>query len=198
MPIRLLSLGVFVWLLSFGVMVTMAGSAAPALPDVSVTDQNGASYRFYSDLVKGKTVAINFVFTSCKTSCPAAAALFGAVQHRLQQTAGREVTLLSISVDPTVDRPQQLQAYAAKFGAGSGWKFLTGVPHEIKRLLKDLGADVANIVDHSPMILIGNDSTGEWTRLYGLASVPQVAAAISSVAGLPTPSSEDQAPASAF
>lgn len=198
MPVRSLILGVAVWLLSFGVTVAVAGSSAPALPDVTVTDQDGISHRFYSDLVKGKTVAINFVFTSCKTSCPAAAALFAGVQHRLQQTVGREVTLLSISVDPTVDRPQQLQAYAAKFGAGSGWKFLTGVPYEIKRLLKGLGADVADKADHSPVILIGNEATGEWTRLYGLASVPQVAAAISSVAGLPTPPSEDPIPASAF
>jgi protein SCO1 len=198
MPIRVLILGVVVWLLGLEFTTAIAGSSAPVLPDVTVTDQDGVSHRFYSDLVKGKTVAINFVFTSCKTSCPTASALFGAVQHRLQQTAGREVTLLSISVDPTVDRPQQLQAYAAKFGAGSGWKFLTGVPYEIKRLLKGLGADVADKADHSPMILIGNDATGEWTRLYGLASVPQVAAAISSAAGLPTPPSEGTAPASAF
>ena len=198
MPIRSLILGVAVWLLSFGVTVAVAGSSAPALPDVTVTDQDGVSHRFYSDLVKGKTVAINFIFTSCKTSCPAAAALFAGVQHQLQQTAGREVTLLSISVDPTVDRPQQLRTYAAKFGAGSGWKFLTGVPYEFKQLLKALGADVVDKADHSPMILIGNDATGEWTRLYRLASVPQVAAAISSVGGPSTPLPRDQAPASAF
>ena len=198
MPVRSLILGVAVWLLSFGVTVAVAGSSAPALPDVTVTDQDGVSHRFYSDLVKGKTVAINFVFTSCKTSCPAAAALFAGVQHRLQQTGRREVTLLSISVDPVGDRPQQLQAYAAKFGAGSGWKFLTGVPYEFKQLLKALGADVVDKADHSPMILIGNDATGEWTRLYGLASVPQVAAAISSVGGPSTPLPRDQAPASAF
>ena len=198
MPVRSLILGVAVWLLSFGVTVAVAGSSAPAIPDVTVTDQDGVSHRFYSDLVKGKTVAINFVFTSCKTSCPAAAALFGGVQHQLQQTVGREVTLLSISVDPTVDRPPQLRVYAAKFGAGSEWKFLTGVPYEIKRLLKDLGADVTNKADHSPMILIGNDTTGGWTRLYGLTSVPQVAAAISSMAGLPAPPSEDPIPAPAF
>ena len=42
----------------------------PAIPDVPVLTQDGKSVRFYSDLVKGKTLAVNFVFTNCKTICP--------------------------------------------------------------------------------------------------------------------------------
>ena len=38
--------------------------SSPRLPDVIIQDQHGKSLNFYTDLVKGKVVAINFVFTT--------------------------------------------------------------------------------------------------------------------------------------
>ncbi|MFO0767054.1 MAG: SCO family protein [Nitrospiraceae bacterium] len=99
--------------------IALADSAAPVIPDVEVLDETGTSHRFYSDLIKGKTVAINFVYTACASSCPASAALFNGVQHRLRTQPERAVSLLSVSIDPTTDRPAQLQAYAEKFGRGA-------------------------------------------------------------------------------
>ena len=39
------------------------------IPDVEVLDQEGRKQKFYTDLVKGKTVVINFVFTRLRGSC---------------------------------------------------------------------------------------------------------------------------------
>ena len=39
-------------------------------PNVTLTTQDGAPVRFYDDLVKGKIVAINLIYTTCKYACP--------------------------------------------------------------------------------------------------------------------------------
>jgi len=143
------------------------------IPDAQVVDQHGKQLNFYSDLIKGKTVAINFVFTSCTTICPPLTATF----RRVQQDAaarGLDVKLISVSVDPTTDTPERLRDFADKFKAAPGWTFVTGDKARIDALLQGLGAAVSNKNDHTPMILIGNDSTGFWTRAYGLTSPTKI------------------------
>lgn len=139
------------------------------IPDVTIQDQHGKSLNFYRDLVKGKVVAVNFVFTTCTAICPSLTATFRRVQ---QQLAERKVQaqLISISVDPTTDTPERLHAFAAKFNAEPGWTFVTGATSDIDSILKEFGVAVANKNDHTPMVLIGNDEAGYWTRAYGLSS----------------------------
>jgi cytochrome oxidase Cu insertion factor (SCO1/SenC/PrrC family) len=141
------------------------------IPDASVFDQDGRKLRFYSDLVKGKTVAINFIFTTCTTICPPLTATFAKVQQQLGETAGGEVHFISISVDPTTDVPERLKAFSAKFHSRPGWTFVTGSRQEISLLLKALGASVGDKNDHSATVLVGNDRAAYWTRTYGLAPV---------------------------
>ena len=139
------------------------------IPDVPIYDQNGRRLSFYTDLVKGKTVAINFIFTTCTTICPPMTATFRRVQQQLGERAGRDVYLISVSVDPVTDVPERLHDFAARFNAGPGWTFVTGSKTEIDSLLQALGAAVADKNDHTPMILVGNDAAGHWTRAYGLS-----------------------------
>lgn len=150
-----------------------AGTGTPInlarIPDTTVYDQDGRRLHFYNDLVKGKTVAINFIFTTCTTICPPLAATFRKVQMELGERVGREVRLISISVDPVTDVPERLKSFGSKFNAGPGWTFITGGKPEIDQLLKALGAAVADKNDHTPMILVGNEAAGYWTRTYGLA-----------------------------
>ena len=144
------------------------------IPDVEVLDQNGNALHFYSDLIKGKTVAINFIFTNCTTICPPLAATFARVQKDLGDKTGRDVHFISISVDPLTDTPERLKAWGAKFKAGDGWTFVTGDKQEIDKLLNALGASVSRREDHSPTVIVGNDLQGIWTRTYGLARPAQL------------------------
>jgi protein SCO1 len=137
------------------------------IPDTVVYDQNGKRLKFYTNLIKGKTVAINFIFTTCTSICPPLTATFRRVQQQLGER--NDVQLISVSVDPTIDVPERLKEYADKFKAGPGWTFVTGDKIEIDSLLRALGAAVANKNDHTPTILIGSDSAGYWTRAYGLS-----------------------------
>lgn len=144
------------------------------IPDVELLDQDGRKIRFYTDLVKGQTVAINFIFTTCTTICPPLGATFARVQKELGDKVGRDVRFISISVDPATDTPERLKAWGAKFHAGDGWTFVTGSKPQVDELLRALGAASASREDHTPQILIGNDARGSWTRTYGLAKSTQL------------------------
>lgn len=145
--------------------------AAPkmAIPDVELLDQDGRKVHFYTDLVKGKVVAVNFIFTTCTTICPPLGATFARVQRELGARAGRDVHLISISVDPATDTPERLKAWGAKFHAAEGWTFVTGRKPQVDELLRALGAATGSPSDHTPTVLVGNDTAGQWTRAYGLA-----------------------------
>lgn len=150
------------------------GTGKMNIPDTELLDQNGQKIHFYTDLVKGQTVVINFIFTTCTTICPPLGATFARVQKDLGDKVGRDVRFISISVDPATDTPERLKAWGAKFHAGEGWTFVTGNKPEVDELLRALGASSARREDHSPTILIGNDALGAWTRTYGLANTSQL------------------------
>ena len=96
-----------------GVIIDATANSSPRIPDIQGYDQNGKRIRFYTDLVKGKTVAINFIFTTCTAICPPLTATFRRVQQDLAERAP-QVGLISVSVDPTVDTPERLHDFAAK------------------------------------------------------------------------------------
>jgi len=154
--------------------VRSEGRNKMVIPDVTVLDQNGNILHFYTDLIKNKTVAINFIFTNCTTICPPLAATFARVQKEMGDKVGKDVHFISISVDPLTDTPERLKAWGAKFKAGEGWTFVTGEKQEMDKLLNALGAAVSKREDHTPAMIIGNDSKGVWTRTYGLARTSQI------------------------
>ena len=47
-----------------------ASPAEKYFTDVELIDQNGKKVRFYTDVLKGKTVVVNAFFTSCTSVCP--------------------------------------------------------------------------------------------------------------------------------
>jgi len=151
------------------------------IPEVEVLDQDGNAVHFYSDLIKGKIVAINFIFTNCTTICPPLAATFARVQKEMGDKVGKDVHFISISVDPLTDTPERLKAWGAKFKAGPGWTFVTGDKQEIDKLLNALGASVSRREDHSPTVIVGNDLKGVWRRTYGLARSAQLVGLIMDV-----------------
>jgi cytochrome oxidase Cu insertion factor (SCO1/SenC/PrrC family) len=151
----------------------------PTIPDVTLLDQHGRTVRFYTDLVKGRVVAINFMFTRCQTICPALGVNFGQLQSLLD---GRPIQLISVSLDPLNDRPAQLAEWAKRYGAGPNWTLVTGEKPEVDALLKALGAYTADKSSHSPLILLGDDNSRTWRRLNGFTAPETVGREILSLA----------------
>jgi protein SCO1/2 len=159
-------------------------AASPArryFGDAVLVDQNGARHHFYTDLVHDRTVIINVFFTHCTASCPMVAGTFARVQDHLGERLGRDVSMLSISVDPQHDTADQLAEYAQRFHARPGWYFLTGDRAEVEPTLRRLGQWVDQPNDHNALVLVGNDRTGLWKKALGLARPEAVIEVIDSV-----------------
>ncbi|HEU4770192.1 MAG TPA: SCO family protein, partial [Pyrinomonadaceae bacterium] len=92
-----------------------AGAAEKYFTDVELTNQDGKKVRFYSDVLKGKTVVVNAFFTSCTSVCPPMNRNMEKIQEVLRERVGRDVFLVSLTVDPEVDTPARLKEYAQKF-----------------------------------------------------------------------------------
>jgi len=86
-------------------------------PNVPLVTQDGKTVHFYADLLKGKMVVINFIYTKCRDSCPMETAKLAQVQRLLGDRVGRDVFFYSISIDPERDTPAELKEYADKFHA---------------------------------------------------------------------------------
>lgn len=147
-----------------------ARSASSSIPDAEVVDQNGKPLRFYSDLIKGKTVILNFMFTSCTYLCPMQGANFSRIQAALGERLSKDVTLVSVTVDPVTDTPERLKSWGQRFGAKSGWTFVTGAKPEMDKLLRALTGDPSGLKEHSAIAFIGNYDRGVWIRADALDS----------------------------
>jgi protein SCO1/2 len=141
-------------------------------PNVTLTTQDGATVKFYDDLLKGKIVAINLIYTTCQYACPLETARLAQVQKVLGDRMGRDVFFYSISIDPEHDTPAVLKEYAEKFHAGPGWLFLTGKQADIDLISRKVGLysapNPSNPDGHTPNLLVGNEVTGQWMRQSGM------------------------------
>ena len=139
-------------------------------------DQDGRAVRFYSDVLEGNVVVVNFIFTRCTEACPLLTRRMNAVRRELGDRFGRDVRFVSISVDPEFDTPQELRRFAGVQEASYlGWTWLTGKKSDVDLVLARLGEVVANPGDHSTGFLAANVRTGHWTRIRPDASPTVVA-----------------------
>lgn len=120
-------------------------------PDFQLTDQDGRPFTLSS--LRGKVVLMDFIFTRCPGPCPMLSLKFSHLQRKLGNRLGKDVMLVSVSIDPQYDTPEILKAYAQRYNADlSGWKFLTGTTRDIITVAAEYGADYQRgpegIVDH--------------------------------------------------
>jgi protein SCO1 len=145
-----------------------AGShwGADYFPNVTLTTQDGKPVKFYDDLLKGKIVVIDLIYTQCKDSCPLETARLRQVQKLLGNRVGKDIFFYSISIDPKHDTPEVLHDYAEIYNAGPGWYFLTGKEDDIVLISKKLGLYSPDWGrdGHTAAVLIGNEPAGQWMR----------------------------------
>jgi protein SCO1/2 len=142
------------------------------LHDSQLVDVGSQTVRFKSEAIGDRIAVIGFIYTSCSTICPVTSAVLADVQDiliaRLGERFGRDVKLISLTVDPVTDTPERLKDYAASFGSTGGWLWLTGEKPRVDGVLTGLGAYAADFTQHSGAVVVGDAHSGNWTRLFGI------------------------------
>ena len=169
------SLVLLIWLVFL--LLPSTGRGAPIkneiinikLHDVELLNQDGKRLRFKSEAIADKLVIISFTYSTC-TLRPVIDEITTGIQTKLSSRLGREVEMISISIDPVTDIPQRLKQYAQAVGAKPGWIFLTGKKVDVDRVLVGLDSYAANISSHPLSLLVGDGRRGTWKRIFGFPS----------------------------
>lgn len=161
--------------------IRRAEDATVRFADVPLLDQHSRERRLEIDVIGGRIAVIDFVYTHCTTVCPVLSTIMREVQARLGERVGRDVALVSVSIDPVRDTPVRLLEYARSHGAGGGWSWLTGNPGAVAATLDGLGTRSRALDDHPAVVLVGDGRSGSWKRYYGF---PDPAALVAQVESL--------------
>jgi len=133
--------------------------------DTLLLDQDGRELHFYSDVLEGRVVLLNVVFTRCQDACPLITRKLREVRQALGDQAGR-VHFVSLSSDPQHDSPQALKAFAAKQGAEDpNWIFLTGEKANMDIVLGRLGQLSQTPEGHSTLLIAGDVPNKRWSKI---------------------------------
>lgn len=134
--------------------------------NLEVIDQDGNRLRFYDDVLKGKVVAINFIFTNCQGACPLMTQNLSMVRDMLGVELGTDIHFVSISIDPVRDTPAAMKEFAETHRADQkGWRFVTGNPENLGYIVKKLGQYTDDVEAHSTLLIAANVRTAHWTKI---------------------------------
>lgn len=142
--------------------------------DTELIDQNGRVLRFYTDLLKDKIVVMSSFLGSCRSACPIKHRNLQKIQEAAGERLGKDVVILSISVDPVTDTPEHLKEYAKAYDAKPGWYFLSGKKENIDWILRKIGQYVEDKHQHLNIVIMGNEPTGLWKKAFGLAAADEL------------------------
>ena len=167
-------LGAIVWMSS--VSASIAGGeprftrteVEVEVPAVTLIDQNGDAIALRTLLRDDKPVFVDFIFATCTTICPVLSAGYSGIQRKLGDDR-EQVHLVSISIDPEHDGPEELAAYLERYRAHPGWDFLTGARADVDLVMKAFDAFVPDKMSHRPLIFIRSPKDDRWARIDGFA-----------------------------
>jgi protein SCO1 len=153
-------------------------------PNSVVQTHLGKNLRFYDDVVRGKIVVFNMMYSICTGICPSNTANLLEVQKALGKRLGKDIFMVSMTLQPEFDTPRALQEYVKRYDIQPGWTFLTGQPKEMDVIRRKLGffnddpkidSDLAN---HTGMVRVGNEPLDRWFMVPSLSQPQQIARAI--------------------
>jgi protein SCO1/2 len=90
------------------------------VPQFTLTNQNGAPVTL--DTLRDRIWLADVIFTRCPSQC----LRLSTHMKELQAKLPKDITLVSLTTDPTYDTPPVLKKYAGNFSKADNWLFLTG------------------------------------------------------------------------
>jgi protein SCO1/2 len=160
------------------------GSVKVTLHDLELMDQDGRKVKFESDVIGDKVAVIIPFYTTCTTAYPILIFVFTRLQVMLGERLGKEVVLISVTVDPRTDIPVRMKAFARRQKARPGWVFLTGERNNLSQVLWGTGVLFSSNLDehdHIPITMVGS-ANGRWHRFHGFPTPEQMLAKVDEMA----------------
>lgn len=112
---------------------TFTDTAFHQIPGFRLTNQ--ANQQVTAQVIDGKIHVADFFFARCPGICPKMSSQLSRVQDVFRDNSN--VVIVSYTVDPEHDTPEELAKYAQQYGAIPGkWHLLTGDKAEIYTLAK--------------------------------------------------------------
>lgn len=137
-------------------------------PPFTLTSQDGKTVAL-ADL-RGKVLAVTFIYTGCPDICPMVTQKMVDVQNALGAEFGAKIAFVSITLDPEHDTPAVLKDYAQSWGAKpDGWMFLTGSVAAVRDVTRRYGVFFSKkedgSVDHTQLTTLV-DADGQMRVQY--------------------------------
>lgn len=139
-------------------------AARVSVPDLPVVTQTGDHLRFNSEVIQGRVAIVTGFFTTCTAMCPITQENLSHVARQLGPRLGKDVVIVSLSVDAGNDTPERMKAWGEKFHIGPGWVLAGGNKVQVDTLLKSLGLFVDIPQRHQSALMVGSEATG-WVRV---------------------------------
>ena len=171
---------------SLGAQDRSQSAAVLSVPDVQLVTQSGDRLSFNSQLVKGRIAIVTGFFTTCTSMCPITQETLAHVASMLGPRLGKDVVIISLSVDPDHDTPERMKVWAEKFHIGPGWVLASGNKAEVQTLLKSLGLFVDLPQRHQSALMVGSESSG-WVRISSWSAPEKLVKLVDTIAASRTP-----------
>jgi protein SCO1/2 len=115
--------------------------------------------------LKGKTLVMVMIYTSCKAACPRLVADMRNIERQMPQETLKNVQFVLVSIDPETDTPKRLKEFAIENKMdGEQWTFLQGTVNGVREFANVLAVKYKEIspidFSHSNIISVFN-SEGE-------------------------------------
>ena len=156
----------------------------PMAPEVDLSKARPADDVYSShverELANEAPLVLNFVFTTCSTSCSLQTAVLAQLQRDFL-ARGRRLQLASITIDPENDTPDQLRRFAANFHVAPGWQFYTGRFDDLLRVQKHFDVYRGSKASHPPVLLLRRHARAPWVRVEGFPQATELSAVLDSL-----------------
>src|SRR5215472_10098913 len=159
-------------------------AAQVSIPDLAVVTQTGSHLRFNSELIQGRVAIVTGFFTTCTSMCPITQENLSRVAKQLGPRLGKDVVIVSLSVDADNDTPERMKAWGEKFHIGPGWVLAGGNKADVDTLLKSLGLFVEIPQRHQSALMVGSEATG-WVRVSSWTAPERLIKLADSLSGTP-------------
>ena len=132
-------------------------------------------------LIGNRAVILQLFYTRCDGTCPGTTALMTETSKVLGKRLGKDVAILSISLDTTRETIADIQNYARNHNIPDGWFISAVSPSDANALLKQLHLPEVKLggdgrIKHTEMIYYGTNAGKRWKMVASKAATPRLLA----------------------